>query len=586
MKLLALGVFMGLYLNVAPPRGMCAEAMLDSSTNMPIAIPMRGLTASGGDRNVSLIWQFPIAAGARRLALYVSKASPFVAVRVNRRNLTPEVDLARRDLRHFGPVLLAIPDDALQASENTLVLSMPVSSRLVVTQLGLVCIGEREVLHPVWLANWWRETGVLAVCLALFFVMGLIAVTLALLQRKSKAWYWYIASLLAAAYRPYYLIVGVMPGGADGWRAASDFSILLYTHAVHRLLSQFWSLPAQRWSGRVLLGIALARSIMLLGHIDQHPLSELSYWIATTMIGSALVVDVARRAQFAPAIERKVLAIALCFVILSALLNVVTAYRAIWSGMQWIYPLGTLVLSMSIGFLLVRRTTMGARLLAQAMHMLGARLDDALPDYGAAGARIWRRVASELAVDERQRMLGVIEDGFGTRMLDVLVRIRQEHPRSRLGSQVQRALLDLRLMIDAIDSSCQSIAAAFALLRQRMNGPLAAVGIQCRWELAGVGDWQIESRRKLTDLFRCMEELISNIIQHAQARAVRIVVQTRARTIAIDVEDDGRGIATTQGHGRGLSNLRQRMAALGGTFRIESRADGTGTCAQLRLPRF
>lgn len=99
--------------------------------------------------------------------------------------------------------------------------------------------------------------------------------------------------------------------------------------------------------------------------------------------------------------------------------------------------------------------------------------------------------------DERQRMLDVICEGFGSRMLTVLMRSHRENPDSRLSAEIQRALLDLRLMMDAIDDSCQSLDGALATLRQRMEDPLVAADLTSHWDVASIGVLQVNNRRKL-----------------------------------------------------------------------------------------
>jgi LytS/YehU family sensor histidine kinase len=88
--------------------------------------------------------------------------------------------------------------------------------------------------------------------------------------------------------------------------------------------------------------------------------------------------------------------------------------------------------------------------------------------------------------------------------------------------------------------------------------------------------------------------LVENAIQHGVEPAAaggRITI--RARTIesrlAVEVVDTGAGIAPaaqSEGHGVGLDNVRQRLAALFGSegrFRLES-GDAGGAVATLEVP--
>ena len=584
MLLLSMAAIAGLYRNTPPPAGLCATALTDAATGAALPLPSNARADPAGDRVLRLQHRFFADHDTPPLAIYVDQTSPFERFDVNGRDLDPGVDLDRRDMRLPGPRIHPIPNDALLDGQNLLSMRIPVSSRLGGARLGHVCVGEARTLHATWLANWWRQVGIPAICVALLAVMGLIAVTLSRLHRGTSIWHWYVACVFLAACRPLYLIVDVMPGGPGLWLAAADLSILLFIHAMHRLLLRFWSVPPQRWSSMVLTGLIAVRAAMMLAQLDENPGLELVYWLGTVAVAAGLVVEVALRARHAPLFERTALRWALGFAIVCAALETTTHFLPV-HGLWRIYPLGTAVLVATVGFLLVRRATTGTRLLTQATRALGERLDDTLPIGRASSLRMWSRVSRELADDERQRMLDVIEEGFGTRMLAALVRIQKENPDSKLSIEIRRALIDLRLMIDAIDVSCQSVGGALATLRQRMEGPLAAAGLRSRWSVEGSCDLQVGSRRKLTELFRCTEELLSNVIQHAGAREVSIATHVDSSKIVLVVEDDGGGLRQPLRKGRGLRNLRLRMESLDGAFAIAARDDGPGTRAELRLPR-
>lgn len=574
----------GLYRNPLPPAELCVTQLTDAG-GAAIALPLQAGRDLTSDHVLSVRHRFAATRGARPLAVYVGHTSPFEQVRINQRDLTPEIDLARRDLRRLGPRIYPIPDDALVDGENLLSLSLPVSFRLGETRIGQVCVGDARVLRRVWAANWWRHVGIPAICFAVFVVLGMIATTLSQLHRELGIWRWYTACVVLAACRPFYLLIDVMPGGPVYWRAASDLSILLFIFAMHRLLLLFWNIPPRRWNTAALVGLIIVRVAMLLADINARQNLEALYWLCAAAIAFGLFADINLRARHAPLIERNSLRWALGFAIGCSVLETIASSLFPRYDLRQIYPLGVMLLGVTLGFLLVRRVTTGARLLSQATRALGARIDDMLPTGRTTSMRMWSRVSGELADSERQRMLDVIEEGFGARMLAVLSRMREENPDSRLSDEIRRALLDLRLMVDAIDDACQSVGGAFATLRQRMQAPLDAAGLASRWSVTGAVDQHVGSRRKLTELFRCVEELLSNVIQHARADEVRVSACVEASSIVLVVEDDGCGLAQPSDMGRGLRNLRLRMCTLDGTFSIQSRVDGAGTRAEVRLPR-
>ena len=81
--------------------------------------------------------------------------------------------------------------------------------------------------------------------------------------------------------------------------------------------------------------------------------------------------------------------------------------------------------------------------------------------------------------------------------------------------------------------------------------------------------------------YRIVQEALTNTMRHAAASRATVTVALGPDTVSVEVTDDGRGGAHTDGHG--LCGMRERAAALGGTFDAGSRPDG-GFRVRARLP--
>jgi signal transduction histidine kinase len=94
-----------------------------------------------------------------------------------------------------------------------------------------------------------------------------------------------------------------------------------------------------------------------------------------------------------------------------------------------------------------------------------------------------------------------------------------------------------------------------------------------------------ESQRTLLAAVR---ELLINVAKHAGVKEARVSIQCEERKIIASVADRGCGFGSKQEAslktlGLGLIRLRERVARLGGSFRIDSRP-GQGTKATIKLP--
>lgn len=92
-----------------------------------------------------------------------------------------------------------------------------------------------------------------------------------------------------------------------------------------------------------------------------------------------------------------------------------------------------------------------------------------------------------------------------------------------------------------------------------------------------------------TAVYRVAQAAVANVVQHAAAHTLRVVLSFRNRSVKLVVADDGRGFAVdpdlhTYSGRWGLLGMRERASDLGGTVAIRS-ALGEGTEVTLRLPR-
>ncbi|MBL7717698.1 MAG: hypothetical protein JNL72_02590 [Flavipsychrobacter sp.] len=80
-------------------------------------------------------------------------------------------------------------------------------------------------------------------------------------------------------------------------------------------------------------------------------------------------------------------------------------------------------------------------------------------------------------------------------------------------------------------------------------------------------------------LFRIVQESLSNSIRHGKATEIDINVLSLPTHIEMTIKDNGRGFDTTRLEGKkgiGLSNMKQRVQLMKGTFTLET-APGNGT---------
>lgn len=94
-------------------------------------------------------------------------------------------------------------------------------------------------------------------------------------------------------------------------------------------------------------------------------------------------------------------------------------------------------------------------------------------------------------------------------------------------------------------------------------------------------------------IYRAVQEALTNILKHAKAQNVSLVIDQRSNGLRVVIEDDGQGFpselpAPTEYEERaagrlGLSGMRERLSLIGGTLVIESEP-GVGTTLFISVP--
>jgi signal transduction histidine kinase len=114
-------------------------------------------------------------------------------------------------------------------------------------------------------------------------------------------------------------------------------------------------------------------------------------------------------------------------------------------------------------------------------------------------------------------------------------------------------------------------------------------GIPAEFHSTGMASLELDSEAD-THLYRIAQEALNNIVKHANAKRVNILVERTGDEVILIVEDDGRGFERTDAKrtkktskGLGLTGMQERASLIGGKLEIES-VQGTGTTIFARIP--
>jgi len=110
------------------------------------------------------------------------------------------------------------------------------------------------------------------------------------------------------------------------------------------------------------------------------------------------------------------------------------------------------------------------------------------------------------------------------------------------------------------------------------------IGIECRMEPTGFEPDL--PKGQATAIFRIFQEILTNIMRHAQAKEVVVKMEAGNGDLILQVRDDGRGITESEVNDPkafGLLGIRERLFPFGGRVTFDGRP-GLGTLVTVRLP--
>jgi PAS domain S-box-containing protein len=217
--------------------------------------------------------------------------------------------------------------------------------------------------------------------------------------------------------------------------------------------------------------------------------------------------------------------------------------------------------------------------LAEFSELVSIAIDNADSRERLAASRLRVIAAADQA---RQRIERDLHDGVQQRLVTLALDLRElsEHEIApsdlqRIGKGLQVAMEELR----EIASGIHPLVLRQHGLERALRGLIrrAKISIRMKTRLCGRLPESVESAS-----YYIISELVTNITKHAGVAAADLKIDAREDELFIGMHDDGVGGADFA-KGTGLTGLRDRVEALGGTMEVDSPL-GSGTSVRVRIP--
>jgi signal transduction histidine kinase len=195
---------------------------------------------------------------------------------------------------------------------------------------------------------------------------------------------------------------------------------------------------------------------------------------------------------------------------------------------------------------------------------------------------------------ERQRLARELHDETGQALTSILLGLRgleeAKDPEAlkaavtEVRDLVRSTLQDVRRLAVELRPKALDDFGLVAALERLTESFAEQTGISVEFIPNLPGDERLPPEVE-TALYRLVQESLTNVVKHARANSVSIVLTRRDGSASVVVEDDGVGFDSGReaGDGLGLLGMQERVGLLGGRLTVESRP-GAGTSFVAEVP--
>ncbi|MEN3296579.1 MAG: hypothetical protein V7642_5832 [Burkholderiales bacterium] len=560
------------------------ERATDAGARAPVEVKLPynwNSELGGASGKAHFVIKFPAAPNGPQQALFIRRIGNSFELAVNGELLAKagihgdlHTDSSTR------PRLIVIPPHLLRADNTVSIMLGAVSGRSA--GIGLVYVGPVDEMRGLYEeAFLWRNSAYLVI-LVVSVILGGLVLLLWLRQREDLYLYYALSELFWAVH----LADIQFEASPLPWPWWGILTFSCYAIAPGFICKFSLTLIGKHngWIKQLTdVQLWLSAPVVALALLAHRP-GLISIWLGLTIVLSSVVAGMVIRHGFRTgSVEQRILAAAVGITCAVAIRDMyvfrilpgyggfpllVFAWAAFGLCMAWIIAERLHASTQSV----VRMNRNLSQRLAQREEELGAMF--------ASQASLDRRHA---VMEERQRIMRDMHDGIGSQLVSAVHLVKDPAvSRSMLTEQLQDALDNLKLTVDAMQDTDGDIAMLLGALRYRLSPRFEAIGVALSWEvmpLPVVQDWTIQKSRHLQLI---LFEAISNLIAHAKATRAHLSAQHRngehGEEIQISLKDNGIGFPmglTSGASGQGLANIRARAASMGAAIQILSSAEGT-----------
>jgi signal transduction histidine kinase len=288
------------------------------------------------------------------------------------------------------------------------------------------------------------------------------------------------------------------------------------------------------------------------------------------------------------------LAISLTGIVIFAVLDIIVLSSESMSNTQSLLPYSAPIITFFVVMILGLRLVRNIKKVEAFNAELEVKVKQVSDDLSSSLNEKHQLEIENVRLQERIRLSHDLHDGLGSSLVRSMILVDQSAhniPNKQFLSMLKLLRDDLRQIIDSGSSIDNKIPVSpimwVAPVRHRFSQLMDELEISSKWTFPR--EWQaVPTALQCLTLIRVLEESLTNIIKHSQAKNVTVsMVYLFENELSLIVQDDGVGFDTNcveqQGLSVGMRSMKMRLERINAELKLSSVAGCTRIQAIIKI---
>jgi signal transduction histidine kinase len=516
------------------------------------------------------------------ISMYVPRATNNIAVFIGDKLLGVSGDIAKQEVTWNTAQYFVIPTGLLRSGQNEILLRLHPDG-FGRAGLSSIYVGDTVPVRGMWEKRYFVQNTLPKFITGMVLLSGLVALWIWAKRHTEAMFGLYALMCLVSAVRTihYFIRDYTSPFAHVAVPALGILTALQLSFAL-----RFANDSSPRFERAVWIFVVAFTAVLLVTPEAWYGRATAYFNYSLGVIGIAILWVLVRSLSRNFSIENLLMLFALVVNAALGIHDLANYLEYLGFDRLYLLPLGLPLFVAAVAALLVSRFVGTLNNYETLNAQLSDRVNEREIQLAASFEQVRKLDQQRATAEERQRLMRDMHDGIGSHLMSTLALARMGTLSTKQMSEALTDCIDeLKITIDSLEPVESDLLVVLGNLRYRLGPRLNAAGIALEWAVKDLPPLEYLDAENVRSVLRIVQEAFTNTLKHANAKKITLSTSVDYATnrVLVSVADDGMGLAESHANGRGIENMKNRAATLGGDLEI-AQLQGGGTCLKLYLP--